>query len=75
MRARYTLEVAQQHLDAWIAADLALATGKSYSIGTRSLTRANLSEIERSIRYWQEQVDLAKGIRKSKVRLFIPMDL
>ncbi|WP_412102555.1 DUF6148 family protein, partial [Paenibacillus alvei] len=40
IRPRYSVEVAQRHLDAWIEAELALATSQSYKIGTRSLTRA-----------------------------------
>lgn len=74
MRPRYTLEVAQKHLDAWIAAEYALSTGKSYRIGTRELTRADLSDIMRQIRYWQDQVDAAKGCRQSRMRRYVPMD-
>lgn len=75
MRQRYTLEQAQKHLEAWVAAELALSTGKSYSIGTRSLTRTNLSEVMQQIRYWQQQVDIAKGNGRSRTRRIIPIDL
>lgn len=57
-----TLEIAQQHLDAWIQADLALARARSYMIttpnGSTQVTRADLSDIKRQIAYWQQQVDI-----------------
>lgn len=71
---RYSLEVAQRHLDAWLAAELALSTGKSYTIGPRSLTRANLDDVMKQIRYWQAQVDVAKGNRRSRMRRYVPID-
>lgn len=74
IRPRYSLEVAERHLDAWIEAELALATSQSYKIGTRSLTRADGKFIASRIQYWQEQVDLANGIRKNRVRRYVPLD-
>lgn len=54
-----TREEIKQHLDAWLAADLALAQAKSYTIvtpsGSRSLTRADGEEIKRNIDYWNAQ--------------------
>ena len=38
---------AKEHLQAWLDADLALATGKEYTIGNRRLTRANVQEVKR----------------------------
>lgn len=73
---RYTLETAQKHLDAWLKCELAISTGQSYTIGSRSLTRANLREVMRQIRYWQGQVDLITGKRpKSRIRRFVPIDI
>lgn len=49
---------AQANLDAWVAADKAIAEGgQSYSIGDRSLTRADLSEIRSQITFWQRAVN------------------
>ena len=48
---------AQTHLDAWLAADLAVATGQSYSIQGRSLARADAAHIKSQITYWQNVVD------------------
>lgn len=75
MRQRYTLEQAQKHLDAWIAAELALSTGQEYTIGKRTLTRVNVNEVMQQIRYWQQQVDIANGVAKSRTRRIVPMDL
>jgi len=54
------LETAQQHLDAWLATELALAQAQSYMIttpsGQRQVTRANLAEVRTQIQYWQRQI-------------------
>ena len=47
-----TLDEAREHLKIWLDAEKAVATGQSYKIGTRSLTRANLSDIADRIKYW-----------------------
>lgn len=47
---------AQTALDAWIAADLAVAKGQSYSMNGRSLTLANAKEIREQIQYWERRV-------------------
>ena len=47
-----SLADAQTALSAWVAADLAVATGQSYSIGNRTLTRADAGEITDKIAYW-----------------------
>lgn len=47
---------AQEHLDAWLAADKALATGQSYSIGNRTLSRENAQEVRNQIQYWEGRV-------------------
>ena len=47
---------AQTALNAWIAADLAVAKGQSYSMNGRSLTLANAKEIREQIQYWERRV-------------------
>jgi hypothetical protein len=65
-----TLEQAQAHLDAWLAADLAVSTGQSYSIATRALTRVNAAEIRAQIDYWTGKVNaLTSGGRGSGIRV------
>lgn len=55
--AGITLDQAQAQLDLWLAADAAVASGQSYSIGGRSLTRANAAEITNKIDYWNGWVN------------------
>ena len=51
-----TLTQAQTALDAWIAADLAVAKGQIYTMNGRSLTLANSKEIREQIQYWERRV-------------------
>ena len=51
-----TLTQAKTALDAWIAADLAVAKGQSYTMNGRSLTLANSKEIREQIQYWERRV-------------------
>lgn len=72
-----TLQKAQEHLNAWLAANLALATSQSYKVGTRSLTRADGAEVQRQINYWSSEVQrLSSGRgRGARVIRAIPRDL
>lgn len=77
--AAITLKTAKRHLDAWLEAEMACATSQSYTIGSRSLTRANLAEIRETIRYWQGMVTKlenqeAHGGRNGVYRV-VPRDL
>jgi uncharacterized small protein (DUF1192 family) len=70
--ASWTLEQARTHLQAFLEAEIAVATGQSYRIGSRSLTRANLSEIKERINFWNNEVERLengrpKGIRQMRV--------
>lgn len=72
------LERARMHLEAWYKAELAISTGQSYSIGTRSLTRANLTEVVKQIEYWKKEVAKLERNPSGKMRRakrFIPRDL
>ena len=62
--AGITLEVAQKHLDAWLEAEMTVTTGQSYTIGSRTLTRANLTEIRNAIDYWDGKVKTLDSIQK-----------
>lgn len=57
-----TSATAQTHLDAWLAADLAVSTGQAYSIGGRSLTRANAAEIREQLTYWQSILNRLEAV-------------
>lgn len=50
------LATAESKLALWLAAEEKVASGQSYSIGGRSLTRANLREIREQIEYWDSKV-------------------
>ena len=70
--AGWTLEQARTHLQAYLEADLALATGKSYRIGSRSLNRLDAAEVKERINFWSNEVERLengrpKGIRQMRV--------
>lgn len=75
----WTLDEAKENLKMWLTAERAVATGQSYRIGTRSLTRASLREITERIRFWRGEVSrLQCGINKSggvRVLRVVPRDL
>jgi len=57
-----TLAQAETQLALWIDADTAVATGQSYSIAGRTLTRADARAIAERIDYWNNWVKrLANG--------------
>lgn len=74
-----TLKEAQQHLKMWLKTEKEIATSQSYTIGTRSLTRANLKEVRDQIKFWQSKVtELEKAeSRKGRNRAYrcIPRDI
>lgn len=54
--AGITLEQAEAKLNEYLAAETAALQNQSYSIAGRSLTRANLKEIQDGITYWNQKV-------------------
>ncbi|OPY15232.1 MAG: hypothetical protein A4E66_00151 [Syntrophus sp. PtaB.Bin001] len=54
--AGITLEQAEAQLAVWIAANTAVSSNQSYTIGNRSLTRTNSSEILKNIEFWDAKV-------------------
>jgi len=68
----WTLDQARQHLNAWMSADLALATGKEYRIGSRMLQRADASEVKKQINFWACEVSKLQG-RTKRTRSVIPI--
>jgi hypothetical protein len=76
MQTWITLEAAKDNLQMWVEAQQAVATGQSYKIGTRSLTRASLSDILKMIHYWQNVIDeLGAGVgRGARVLRGVPRD-
>lgn len=52
-----TLDFAKDRLALYYEAEAKVLSGQSYTIGGRSLTRAQLSEIRDGITFWQGRVD------------------
>lgn len=69
------LQTAKKHLQAWLDAELAVSTGQSYRIGTRQITRADLSEIRKQINYWRKEVARLEGRGTRRVFRAVPRDL
>ncbi len=60
--AGITREIAEAKLTTWLDAEEKVASGQSYSISGRQLTRADLGEIRESIKYWDSKSQrLARG--------------
>lgn len=49
-----SLARATSQLNLWLDADASVATGQSYTINGRVLTRANATEITNKIQYWSK---------------------
>lgn len=65
----YTLTEAQTELELWKEAKRAAATGQSYKMGSRELTRYNLSEINRQIDAFAETVRVLSSGRVGPVKV------
>lgn len=73
----WTIEEARENLRLWLDAEKAVATGQSYKIGTRSLTRANLSDITSRINFWRNEIARLESGAGNGARVFraVPRDL
>lgn len=71
------LAEAKEMRAAWIEAEKALTTGKSYQIGTRSLNRVDLSEVRDAIDYWTNEIARIENLAIGRGRAYrvIPRDL
>ena len=69
--AGITLAQAETNLTAWLAASEAVAASQSYTIGDRTLTRANAAWIEKMLTYWNSQVQRLSRTR-SRTRYVVP---
>lgn len=72
-------EIAVKHFEEWTKAELEVTTHQSYSIGSRSLTRANLGEIRKTIEYWRDQIEKLDNLLntngRNRVYRAVPRDL
>ena len=73
------LEIARKHLDACLNAELEVITHQSYTIGSRSLTKADLGQIRKQIEFWQNRVaqleNTGKRGGRNRVVRVVPRDL
>ncbi len=69
--AGLTQAQAQTSLDLWVAASEAVAVSQSYTIGDRTLTRANAAWIEKMITFWDGQVQRLSRTR-GRTRYVVP---
>lgn len=51
--------IAEKKLAMWLEALDALALGQSYSMNGKTLTRANLADVEKQILFWEKRVNRA----------------
>ena len=62
--AGISLEIARKHLSAWLEAELEVTTHQSYTIGSRSLTKADLADIRQQIEFWKNEVARLENVEK-----------
>lgn len=77
--AVFSKKLCQTKLQTWLDAEEAVATGQSYQIGTRMLTRADLKQIREQMEYWAGKLAEAEAEEKCGGRnreyRFVPRDL
>lgn len=77
--ANTRLDMAKERLQAYYQAELAVLSGQEYRIGTRTLRRADLSEIRKAISELERQVkqleNQAAGNRSDRARRVVIRDL
>ena len=70
-----TIEEARENLTMWLDAERAISTGQSYKIGTRSLSRADLSMVASRIALWRTELEkLENGPQGLRVVRAVPRD-
>lgn len=72
--AGITLTQAEVKLTTWLDAEDKIAQGQKYTIGQRTLERADLKEVREQIRFWDGKVkELARGSSGMRVRGATPV--
>lgn len=76
--AIFSKELCKQKLNTWLAAEEAVATGQSYTVGTRNLTRASLKQIREQIEFWSSKLAQVEAEEKrggrNRIYRFVPQD-
>ena len=66
--AGITLAQAEAKLESYLSAETTVLSNQSYSIEGRTLTRANLKEIQDGITAWERRVKRLSGGRSGGIR-------
>ncbi len=72
--AGLTQAQAETNLAAWIAASEAVASSQSYTIGDRTLTRANAKECREMVKFWDGEVQRLARLEgpRTRTRYVVP---
>jgi len=70
--AGITLESAQAQLDAYLEASVRVAQKQSYSINGRTLTLADLGDIQKMIEFWEAKVNKLSRNGRGGLRYGVP---
>lgn len=77
--AIFSKELCKQRLALWLEAEAAVATGQSYTIDDRSLTRASLKQIREQIEFWSGRLATIENEEKQggsiRAFQFVPRDV
>lgn len=77
--AIYSKEFCKRKLELWLEAEEAIATGQSYQIDDRRLTRADLYDVRKEIEFWEGKLAVAEAEEASGGRnrmfRFVPRDV
>lgn len=77
--AVFSKELCSKKLNTWLAAEEAVATGQSYQIGTRMLTRADLKQIRAQMEYWAAKLAEAEAAEttggRNRLYHIVPRDV
>ena len=77
--AIFSKKLCQEQVNIWLEAERAIATGQSYQIGTRMLTRADLKAVREELEYWAGRLAEAEAEEqtggRNRAYHFVPRDM
>lgn len=74
-RRKLALERAEKRLDLYYKAEEAILSGQEYSLGTRKLRRADLSDVQSMIRTLEKEIKSLEAGGKNMVVRAVPLDI
>jgi len=74
-RRKLELERAEKRLDLYYKAEEAILSGQEYSLGTRKLRRADLSDVQSMIRTLEKEIKSLEAGGKNMVVRAVPLDI